>query len=134
MLDLILLIDDSEADNYFHEMIIREANCTKNIVAVTNGEAALKFLSTPIDGSYPKPDLIFLDINMPRMNGWEFIDAYDKLPADQRGNNLVVMLTTSLNPDDDQRAKENPHIESFINKPLTQIILEQLVDRCLEKA
>lgn len=63
--------------------------------------------------------LIFLDINMPGMNGWDFIDAYDHLSEEVRANNSVVMLTTSYNPDDKSRAEKNSNIYRFLSKPLT---------------
>ena len=127
MLDLILLIDDNPADNFFHSMIIREANCTKEIEAKESGEEALKYLTTKVDGKYPQPDVIFLDINMPGMSGWDFIEHYEKLEDEQKGKNLVMMLTTSLNPDDSAKADNTPAIQEFISKPLTQEILEKIL-------
>jgi CheY-like chemotaxis protein len=128
MLDLILLIDDNPADNFYHKMIIEEANCTKRIDAKESGEAALSYLTTKVDGKYPQPDLIFLDINMPGMSGWDFIEVYKDLEADQKGKNLVMMLTTSLNPDDNAKASNNPAIKEFISKPLTIEILENILE------
>jgi len=55
MFDLILLIDDSEADNFFHKIVIEQANCAKEIISMTNAQDALEFLNTPINGKYPQP-------------------------------------------------------------------------------
>ncbi|MEL6925327.1 MAG: response regulator [Bacteroidota bacterium] len=127
MLDLILLIDDNPADNFFHTMILEEANCTRQIIAKESGEAALEYLTTAEEGRFPQPDLIFLDINMPGMSGWDFIEYYDKLPEDQKGKNLVMMLTTSLNPDDSNRAGSTPAIKEFISKPLTVEMVNEIL-------
>ncbi|HKB44406.1 MAG TPA: hypothetical protein VKC90_08445, partial [Chitinophagaceae bacterium] len=63
--------------------------------------------------------LIFLDINMPAMNGWEFLDKYNELDQQHKGKVITVMLTTSLNPDDKLKANDNPIISRFETKPLT---------------
>ena len=119
-LDSILLIDDNEADNYLHKMVIEELGCAKQVHVVYDGEEAIQYLTQKNNGHIPIPDVIFLDINMPKMNGWEFLEAYEKLVAEERRcKALVLMLTTSLNPDDYQLADQNDNIKAFMNKPLT---------------
>lgn len=118
-LNSILLIDDDEATNFINEMVIKEADCTNKIITVETGTEALEFLLSKTDGKHPQPDLIFLDINMPQMNGWEFLEEYKKLKEHQKGKITIVMLTTSLNPDDEKRAEKIKDIDDFKNKPLT---------------
>ena len=127
-LNCILLVDDNDADNYLHKLVIDKAGITEKVVAVESGEEALAFLRSKENGQHPQPDLIFLDINMPRMNGWEFLEAYSKLDKWQQGGIVVVMLTTSLNPDDEKDAKTNPLINGFKSKPLTQHILQEILE------
>ena len=124
-LNCVLFIDDDEPTNFLNEMIIEDAGCTGHIEIATSGEQALRFLdnnrgNTGKNKMYPRPDLIFLDVNMPAMNGWEFLKEYNDLEEEQKGNIVIIMLTTSLNPDDKSRAKETPHIAGFENKPLTE--------------
>lgn len=114
----ILLIDDNEATNFFHQIIIDELDCTEQCIIKENGKEALNFLTQKENGEYPRPELILLDINMPILNGWEFIDAYNKLDIDQKGKIVVVMLTTSLNIDDKKKAEGTRDISSFMHKPL----------------
>lgn len=118
-LKTILLIDDDEATNYIHKMVLKQLDCAESILIRSNGIDALEYLASYVDGDYPKPDLIFLDINMPAMDGWEFLDEYDKLDKNQQANTVIVMLTTSLNPDDRKMANTIPNISGFVSKPLT---------------
>ena len=129
-LNCILLVDDNDADNFIHEMVIKQLDCAEKIVTAENGEEALTFLTTALtSGKYPKPDLIFLDINMPKMNGWEFLEEYEKLHIDQKAKIVLVMLTTSLNPDDKMLAAQKPLILNYIDKPLTQESLTEILEK-----
>ncbi|MBM9577239.1 response regulator [Leptospira sp. 201903070] len=124
----ILLIDDNNSDNYFHERVIRKGNFADQVVAKQSGESALDYLRGRSTSSDPRPDLIFLDINMPGMNGWEFLKEYDLLPEELQGKMVVVMLTTSDNPDDRAKAKEFGILSDFKTKPLTETMLQEILN------
>lgn len=131
-LNCILFIDDDEPTNFISKMLIEESNCTEHVEIAQSGQAALNYLlnNEHVGGNnknFPCPDLIFLDINMPAMNGWEFLDKYNELDQQHKGKVITVMLTTSLNPDDRTRANENPAISSFETKPLTQEKLDRIL-------
>jgi len=125
-LNCIMLIDDDDDDNYFHRLIINEMNITEYVEIALNGEDALSFLKKENQIS---PDIIFLDINMPKMNGWEFMAAYKELRADQKAKVVVVMLTTSENPEDKKRAGQFPDIIGFNSKPLTAEMVNGILER-----
>ncbi len=122
-LNCILLIDDDADDNFFHQIALREINAAETIHVVTNGFDALEYLTN--DNHIP--DLIFLDINMPKMNGWEFLKEYDKLNIEQQAKVVIIMLTTSLNPSDRENATTMNGITDFRTKPLTVEMVEEII-------
>lgn len=123
----ILLVDDDDATNYLNKRAIRVVDCADSVTVVGDGRRAIDYLTTPIEGACPTPDLILLDINMPLMNGWEFLDTFATLPAAQRAAKVIVMLSASLDPDDQARAEANPHVAAFHSKPLTEEGLRQIL-------
>ncbi|MCI4650166.1 response regulator [Phaeodactylibacter sp.] len=126
-LNKILLVDDNEADNYLHKLIISEAEVAESVVDQPDGKAALEYLEKGAD-QLP-PDLIFLDINMPRMNGWEFLEAYAQLPDELQSAVVIVMLTTSVFSKDRERAERLPNFSGFLNKPLTEEDLLKVIQQ-----
>jgi CheY-like chemotaxis protein len=131
-LNCVLLIDDDEPTNFLSNMFIEDANCSKHIETTQSGQEALKYLSDSLqaeDKSGPYPDLIFLDINMPAMDGWEFLDKYKNLKKEDQQKVVIIMLTTSLNPDDALKAYESPEISGFENKPITNEKLDKILKK-----
>lgn len=131
-LNCVLLIDDDEPTNFLNRMVVEETNCAHHVQVIQSGREALDYLSSKgkyanTANKYPTPDLIFLDINMPAMDGWEFLEQYELLPNEQKGRIIMVMLTTSFNPEDELKAKANGYISGFKNKPLTETALNEIL-------
>lgn len=124
VVDLVLLIDDNEADNFFHRLAIDESGLVDRVVSAESGPQALELLRT----LEAPPDLIFLDINMPAMNGWEFLEGYGRLVKPGVASK-VVLLTTSVAPDDADRARREPLCSAFESKPMTAARFRSIVSR-----
>ena len=125
----ILLIDDSHSDNFIHERRIRNMGITKRITTKFNGREAIDYLDTPTgNDGYPAPDLIFLDINMPVMDGWEFLEAYEQLLEEKKARIVLAMLTTSTATQDKERAEKFHQLSKFITKPLTERDLRDILN------
>ena len=111
-LKCVLLVDDNSADNYLHKLVIEESACAEEVATCKNGEEALEYLKKTFNTIH-YPSLILLDINMPRMNGWEFLEEYRKLPRANIEPYIVFMLTTSLNPDDRHKSESDKKNKRF---------------------
>lgn len=124
-----MLVDDNHDDNFFHEREIKKNNLTTIVIVKNTGLEALEYLKSKKNIAYVQPDLIFLDINMPGMNGWEFLKEYNRLDKKLQSNVIIIMLTTSDNPDDEARSKTWNFVSDYITKPLTREIMEDIIKK-----
>ena len=124
--DCILLVDDNEADNEFHRRAILAAGVCNNIVITPSGTKALEYLVL-LDNTKPRPDIIFLDINMPGMNGFEFLEEYKQLDPSLQGKIVVFMLTSSRGTGDLEKAGQSGTVSDFLNKPLTAATVTEII-------
>lgn len=124
-LNCILLVDDDHEDCFFHRIVIEKMDMTKSIQVARNGLEALDFLRKE---DQVIPELIFLDINMPKMNGWEFLEEYKHLDPKQKARITILMLTTSANPADLKRAQEMEDVTGYKTKPLSVEMLNEIID------
>jgi len=121
-----MLVDDNPNDNFFHEREIKKNNLSTIVVTKDSGLDALVYLKSQKDKNM-QPDLIFLDINMPGMNGWEFLQEYTLLDKELHNRIIIIMLTTSDNPDDVARSKEGSFVSGYITKPLTREKMNDII-------
>jgi CheY-like chemotaxis protein len=128
----VMLVDDDHNDNFFHEREIRKTNRAIIIITKKNGLSALEYLKSKKEEGDMHPDLIFLDINMPGMNGWDFLQKYNQLDKEIQSRAIIIMLTTSENPDDKARAKAWSFVYDYTTKPLTKVKLEDIIKKYFE--
>lgn len=123
----VLLIDDDRECLFLHKYALRESNYVEHIEVAMNGIEALEFIRQAVRANKPLPEIVFVDINMPVMDGWEFMEEYDTLPAHVKAKMNVVMLSTSVNPDDEIRASTNSNVWRYYQKNLTSKHVTELV-------
>jgi len=115
----VLLIDDDFLNNYISTKFIKRYFIDSNITSCLNGKIAIDLLAdykaTQPEFNY---DYIFLDLNMPVMNGWEFLEQYTFLKIDPTAKSNLYLLTSSIHKDDVSKAGKYPLIKDFITKPL----------------
>lgn len=122
----VLVIDDSETDCYIAKRMIQKYEFCEELIFQKSAVKALAYLHTLENTLDQLPELILLDIRMPEMDGFGFLDEYAKLPDSIKTNCIIMMLSTSLDPEDHQRAESCIFVNRFINKPLDKEKMEQL--------
>ncbi|MBG6061522.1 CheY-like chemotaxis protein [Flavobacterium sp. CG_9.1] len=134
MLDQILCIDDDPITLMLCKKVIIRSSFSNEIITSQNGEEALNFFNTikytnnktnPIT----QPQLIFLDLNMPVMGGWEFLDYFNSTEFEEFNTIKVVVLTSTIDPEDLEKSKKYPMVIDFLSKPISQSMLEYLKDK-----
>lgn len=132
-LNNILIIDDDQINNFLFSRIIKITGVSENAETVTSARKGLDLLEQKIASGEKLPDIIFLDINMPLMNGWDFLDKYQKLPTKARKEINLYMLSSSNFPEDINKAKTYEDVVDYITKPLTKEILFKIQKERISK-
>jgi len=123
----IVLIDDDDAVNYYHQYVLENMDCTENILVGQNMEDAVNILREVQQVNDINPSLIILDVNMPKYNGFEFVTKYYEVFQELRDRNvMIIFLTTSNNPQDIEKANELKVVSDYKQKPMTEEMIKEL--------
>ena len=121
-LERIMLIDDDQITNTYNEFILRKLKIADHFIVFQDANKAIKYF----ESDHEQIDLILLDLNMPLMDGWEFVEEFEKIQLSYEAI-IVVVLTSSADIDDRERVKQFKSIKKFINKPLDMESAKQLI-------
>ncbi len=121
-----MLIDDTEVDNFISKKVMAASAFSSEIMEFYSAQKALNFLLENKENKDRLPQIIFLDIHMPAMDGFDFMEKFKELPSEIHQYCKVVMLSSSLDPEDVRRIKESNHIVRFMTKPISKDQLQSL--------
>jgi len=122
----VIMIDDNEDDLLFTRIAFERCGREADLMQFVKAQDALAFLA---GGDMTEPALVLLDINMPGMSGFEFLEAYEQLPQENRTSLVVVVMLTSSNDErDKQRAFQSPMVKDYVNKPISRARAAELLD------
>jgi len=119
-----LLVDDSNSTNFFNKTIIQKTDCVEEVLIATNGSNAMQYLQ-----SDTIPEIIFLDLNMPIMSGWEFLEQHNQLSAAHKNSRIIVMIGAKLSEEEENTLKSFPQVTEFREKMLTKEIVLEIVSK-----
>ncbi len=123
-----IYIDDNKLDCFIAEKVIQNTGLSEKTRTFMEPLKAFEFIKTNVLPELPCRNIIFVDIQMPLMNGFEFVEAFESLPPDIRSNYAVFMLSSSINENDHNRVRNYPSVIHLLNKPLTSKVLLSLVE------
>lgn len=133
MLDLVLCIDDDPITIMLCKMVISKSMFSSEIATARNGEEAINYFDTlKVDlnsNKLIKPQLIFLDLNMPVMGGWEFLDSFSTSNYTDFNNTKVIILSSTIDPADLEKSQKYPMVIDFLSKPITKEMLEYIKNK-----
>lgn len=124
----VAVVDDSEIDRYIITSVIKRYCFASEAIEFNMAQKALKHLEENQNNIAALPDIILLDINMPEMTGFEFLEHYKLFPQSLQKQINIIILTSSNNPDDSAKAAQNPLVRVYLNKPLNETKLIKIVD------
>ena len=131
MIDNLLLIDDDEITHLICELVIKKENMAKNVTKLKNGQEGIDYFRELLNAEttvqiQPSPRLILLDLNMPVMNGWDFLEEFSCELEEKFPETKVCILTSSVDPFDFSHSKIYNNVIGFISKPLTKETIHEL--------
>ncbi|HDZ05281.1 hypothetical protein LCGC14_0069220 [marine sediment metagenome] len=129
---LCCIIDDDPIFVYGTKRIIKEVDFAESILVYPNGQEALDGLMKMCTAKEPLPDVIFLDLNMPILNGWEFLDEFKNCQSQRSKSITIYIISSSVDPRDLERVKDYNQVDTYILKPITPDDLAKIIGAPVE--
>lgn len=126
-IELLALVDDDDTFVFITKRIIEKTDYVKEIKVFSNGLQALNYLKENLNSDYKLPDVIFLDLSMPIMDGWQFLDEFSNLDSHRTEKIIIYICSSSISPHDLIKAKKLSCVSDFIIKPITKDKLSEIV-------
>ena len=126
VIDLVMLVDDNDTDNFISKRIIEITKFAKRVEVKNSGKSALDYLKENQTKAEDLPNIIFLDINMPIVDGFVFLYEFEKFNELVKDKCKVIILSSSDNKRDIDKIVNNNHVIKFITKPLTEVALDEI--------
>jgi two-component SAPR family response regulator len=122
---IVCIIDDDSINQFIINRVIDQHNFTKKTLSFLNGQEAIDYLFQNINFTENLPDFIFVDINMPLMNGWDFLEQYQKLNLPKK--TLIYLLSASIDNSDFEKSKTIPEVTGYLVKPIQNDQIEDII-------
>jgi len=133
-IDLVMLVDDNDTDNFISKRIIEITKFAQNIEVKNSGKSALQYLEQEQNNPDKLPDIIFLDINMPIVDGFVFLFEFEMFPESVKDKCKIIILSSSNNKRDIAKIVDNDYVIKFITKPLTETALSEVTETLMKGA
>jgi CheY-like chemotaxis protein len=136
-LEKVICVDDDPIALLLSKLVLSKSDFATQIITAANGEIAIQYLERPEvieeNSNSKKPLVILLDLNMPVMDGWEFLEQFStKQYIESYKDVKVILLSSSIDPNDIERSKEFPMVSAFLPKPLTKEMLNTILEKIKE--
>ena len=125
MITNYLVVDDDQINNMICRKIIQKTILGSEVQTFTDPDTALIYIKSSFSRKEAPKTIVFLDINMPAITGWEFLDSFERFDTRVKESLVIFMLSSSVDPNDRQRALNNPNVTGYVEKPLT---IEKVLD------
>jgi CheY-like chemotaxis protein len=120
----VAIIDDDEIFQFTTKIKFEKLGLVEDVMIFNDGEEAIQFIQS--GNKEDMPEILLLDINMPIVDGWDFLELFEKVPKEKKQMMEILMLSSSINPDDVKRAEANAYVVDYITKPISDADVKKI--------